>query len=115
MTTPLPLRALPTRLTGRSGFHCGFFPMRRLAMSRITEMDEGKGYFQFPLSLLAFGEDYKDRLRHIVAFCLCEEAKRRNPKFLKFARNASLNTAASFLGVTIGSHARIISKNVGPA
>jgi hypothetical protein len=78
--------------------------MRRLAMSIITEMDEGKGYFQFPLSLLAFGEDYKDRLRHIVAYCLCEEARRKNPKFLKSARKASLNNAASFLGVTIGSH-----------
>jgi hypothetical protein len=67
-------------------------------------MDENKGYFQFPLCLLAFGEDCKERLEHIVAYCLCEEAKRRNPKFPKSACCPSLDEAATFLHVKIGSH-----------
>jgi hypothetical protein len=73
-------------------------------MSRIAAMGENKGYFQFPLCLLAFGEDYKERLQSIVSYGVCEQARRRNPKFPRSARNGSLDEAASFLGVTIGSH-----------
>jgi hypothetical protein len=63
-----------------------------------------KGYFQFPLCLLAFGAEYKERLQAIISYCLCEGARRRNPKFSKSARSTSLDDAATFLGVTIGSH-----------
>jgi hypothetical protein len=73
-------------------------------MSRIAAMGENKGYFQFPLCLLAFGKDDKDRLEHIVSYCLCEQARRTNPKFPRSGRNGSLDEAATFLGVTIGSH-----------
>lgn len=69
-----------------------------------------KGYFQFPLCLLAFPEDYKERLQFIVAYCTYEHAKRKNPKFPATARNASLDKAATFLGVTGGSHAAIIGR-----
>jgi len=73
-------------------------------------MGKNNGYFQFPLCLLAFGENYKDRLRAIISYCLCEEARRRNPKFPKSARNTSLDEAATFLGVTIGSHDNTIRR-----
>jgi hypothetical protein len=73
-------------------------------MSTIAAMGENKGYFQFPLCLLAFGRDCKERLEHIVAYCLYEQARRRNPKFPNSARKTSLDEAATFLGVTIGSH-----------
>ena len=63
-----------------------------------------KGYFQFPLCLLAFGEKHEERLQHIVSYCLCEQARRMNPKFPKSARKTSLDEAESFLGVTIGPH-----------
>jgi hypothetical protein len=72
-------------------------------MSRIAVMAE-KGYFHFPLCLLAFGEHYKERLQHIVGYCLCEQAMRRNPKFQKSGRKDSLDEAASFLGISIGSN-----------
>lgn len=67
-------------------------------------MAESKGYFQFPLSLLAFGKDYKQRLETIVSYCLCEQASRTNPKFPRSARYAPLDDAATFLGVEIGSY-----------
>jgi len=57
---------------------------------------KGKGYFQFPLCLLGFGEDYKERLQYIVSYCLYEHARR-----MKSARSPSLKQAATFLGVTI--------------
>jgi hypothetical protein len=69
-------------------------------------MDKGKGYFQFPLCLLGFGEDYKERLQKIVNYCLYEQAQRT-----KSARTASLNRAATFFGVTIEClHKDIISE-----
>jgi hypothetical protein len=73
-------------------------------MSRIAAMDQNKGYFQFPQCLLAFGEDYKERLPAIISYCLCEQAMRTNPKFPKSARKTSLDEAAAFLRVMIGSH-----------
>jgi len=79
-------------------------------MSRIAAMDSNNGYFQFPLCLLAFGEDYKERLEHIVSYCVCEQARRTNPKFPRSARNASLDDAATFLGVTIGSPDSTLSR-----
>jgi hypothetical protein len=71
-------------------------------MSRTAAMGE-QGYFQFPLCLLALGEDHQERLQHIVSYCLYEQAKRRNPKFPRSARNGSLEEAANFLGVNIRS------------
>ena len=44
-------------------------------------MGDVKGYFQFPLCLLRFGKDDKDRLEHIVSYCLCEQVRRTNPNF----------------------------------
>jgi hypothetical protein len=72
-------------------------------MSRIAAMGE-KGYFQFPLCLLAFGRDHKERLQAIVNYCLCEQARRTNPKFPKSGRKDSFDEAANFLGVRIGTH-----------
>src|SRR6516162_1735461 len=63
-----------------------------------------QGYFQFPLCLLALSEDYKERLESIVSHCLCEQARRENPKFPKARRIASLDKAAEFLHVNIGRH-----------
>jgi hypothetical protein len=62
------------------------------------------GYFHFPLCLLAFGEDYKERLQCIVSYCVCERARRTDSKFSKSTRNGSLDEAASFLGVTHASY-----------
>ena len=73
-------------------------------------MGDVKGYFQFPLCLLAFGKDDKDRLERIVAYCLCEQARRTNPKFPRSARNDSVDEAATFLGVRIGSHTSTIGR-----
>ena len=73
-------------------------------------MGDVKGYFQFPLCLLRFGKDDKDRLEHIVSYCLCEQVRRTNPKFPRSARDASLDEAATFLGVTIGSHDATINR-----
>ena len=72
-------------------------------MSRVVAIGTKNGYFQFPLCLLAFCEAYKDRLQHIVSYCVCEQARRTNPKFPKSARNRSLDEAATFLGVDIGT------------
>jgi hypothetical protein len=69
-------------------------------MSTVAAMGE-KGYFQFPLCLLAFGDDYKQRLETIVDYCVCEEARRINRKLPQGARNASLDTAADFLHVNV--------------
>src|SRR5438309_5092753 len=79
-------------------------------MSTIAAMGENKGYFQFPLCLLAFGKDDKDRLHYIGSYCLCEQARRKNPKFPRSARKTSLDEAADFLGVTIGSHESTICR-----
>src|SRR5947208_1451885 len=66
-------------------------------MSTSVAMDKkGKGYFQFPLCLLGFRKDYKERLQYIVSYCLHEQARR-----MKSARSPSLNQAATFFGVTI--------------
>lgn len=73
-------------------------------------MDSNRGYFQFPLCLLAFGEDYKQRLQYIVSYCLYEQAKRTNPKFPRSARNGSLDEAANFLGVSTRSHNSTITR-----
>ena len=69
-----------------------------------------QGYFQFPLCLLALGENHQERLQHIVSYCLYEQAKRRNPKFPRSARNGSLEEAANFLGVNIRSPDSTISR-----
>jgi hypothetical protein len=79
-------------------------------MSRIAAMDSNHGYFQFPLCLLAFGEDYKQRLQYIVSYCLYQQAKRTNPKFPRSARNGSLDEAANFLGVSTRSHSSTITR-----
>jgi hypothetical protein len=79
-------------------------------MSRVAAMDESKGYFQFPLCLLAFGKDEKERLQYIVSYCLCQQAGRTDPKFPKVAWKASLNKAGSFLAVRIGSPESTINR-----
>jgi hypothetical protein len=60
------------------------------------------GYFQFPLCLLAFRNDYKDRLQHIVSYCVCEHAQRlsRIPANAPGSTNL-YETAAKFLHVNI--------------
>jgi len=78
-------------------------------MSRIAAMGE-RGYFHFPLCLLAFGEDYKQRLQYIVSYSVCKQANRTNPKFPRSARNGSLDEAATFLGVNIGCYDSTISR-----
>jgi hypothetical protein len=69
-----------------------------------------RGYFQFPLCLLAFGKDYKDRLETIVSYCLCEQASRTNPKFPRSAQIDSLDEAATFLAVEFGSYEDTINR-----
>jgi hypothetical protein len=80
------------------------------AMSTSAALGRGKGYFQFPLCLLAFGEDYKERLQTIASYCLYREAGRKNPRFPKSAGVASLDQAATFFGLTIAWHDIIASK-----
>lgn len=67
-----------------------------------------KGYFQFPPCLLAFGSDYKDRLQHIVSYCVCEHAQRLNRKLDLASPNIPAQTAlceaARFLNVNVTSH-----------
>src|SRR5439155_3469510 len=46
----------------------------------------------------------------IGSYCLCEQARRTNPKFPRSARKTSLDEAADFLGVTIGSHESTICR-----
>jgi hypothetical protein len=77
-------------------------PSGSIAMSR--------GFFHFPLCLLAFGEDYKQRLQHIMSYCLYEHAKRSNPDFPKVARKSQLDDAATFLDINIGSHNGTIAR-----
>ena len=67
--------------------------------------NSNSGYFQFPLCLLAFDTDYKDRLQHISSFCLCEHAQRLDRTWANTRSNAALDEAAEFLHVKIGSHA----------
>ena len=66
------------------------------------------GYFHFPLCLLAFGSDYKDRLQHIVSYCLCEHALRLNRKlnraFADIPSQTALCEAATFLHVNMASN-----------
>jgi hypothetical protein len=80
------------------------------ATPRVATMGSNKGYFQFPLCLLAFGKDYKERLQHIVSYCVCEQARRTNPTFPESTLDSSLDQAASFLHVSIGSYDRTISQ-----
>ena len=61
------------------------------------------GYFQFPLCLLAFRSDYKDRLQHIVCYCLCEHAQRLNRNSANTPEDAALDEAAKFLHVNVPS------------
>lgn len=65
------------------------------------------GYFQFPLCLLAFGSDYKDRLQHIVSYCLCEHAKWLNRNLSGASADTPSQTAlyeaATFLHVNVAS------------
>jgi hypothetical protein len=68
-------------------------------------MNKGNaGFFHFPLCLLAFRTDYKDRLQHIVSYCLCEHAQRLNRTSPNLSGNNALSEAARFLNVNIGSH-----------
>jgi hypothetical protein len=61
------------------------------------------GYFHFPLCLLAFRKDYKDRLQQIVSYCLCENAQRLNRTSANVRWDTALYAAAEFLNVNIGS------------
>jgi hypothetical protein len=62
-----------------------------------------KGYFHFPLCLLAFRSDYKDRLQHVVSYCLCERAQPLNRTSTGVPENTALYEAAKFLHVNISS------------
>ena len=61
------------------------------------------GYFHFPLCLLAFRSDYKDRLQHVSSYCLCEHAQRLNRTLADIPEKTALYDAAKFLNVEIGS------------
>ena len=61
------------------------------------------GYFQFPLCLLAFRSNYKDRLQHIVSYCLCEQAQRINRAYTSPPGGTALEEAAKFLHVCVSS------------
>jgi len=62
------------------------------------------GYFQFPLCLLAFRSDHKDRLQHIVSYCLCEHAQRLIRTSVDVIWHSALCEAGEFLHVDIGSY-----------
>lgn len=79
-------------------------------MSTSPVTGRGKGYFQFPLCLLALSEHYKERLQTIVSYCLFKEAGRKNPRFPKSRAVASLDQAAIFFGFTIAWHEFVASK-----
>jgi hypothetical protein len=68
------------------------------------------GYFQFPLCLLAFRSEYKDRLQHIVSYCLCEHAQRLNRTSGDVLGNTALDEAAKFLHVNIPSPDTVIDR-----
>jgi len=72
------------------------------------------GYFQFPLCLLAFGSDYKDRLQHIVSYCLCEHARWLSRKLNRASSDTVSQTelckAATFLHVNMSSHVATIER-----
>jgi hypothetical protein len=61
------------------------------------------GYFHFPLCLLAFRSDYRDRLQHIVSYCLCEHAQRINCACASVPGGTALEQAAKFLHVSVSS------------
>jgi hypothetical protein len=61
------------------------------------------GYFHFPLCLLAFRSEYKDRLRHIVSYCVCEHEQRLIRASADVPGNTALFEAAKFLNVNLGS------------
>src|SRR5262245_33055348 len=62
------------------------------------------GYFQFPLCLLAFSGDYKNRLQHIVSYCVGEHGRRLNETPLDYADQTALYKAAKFLHVTVSCY-----------
>jgi hypothetical protein len=70
--------------------------------------DRSTGYFQFPLCLLAFGNDHKQRLQHIVCYCLCEHAQRLNRRlnlaFTDIPAQRAICEAARFLHVNVPSY-----------
>jgi hypothetical protein len=68
------------------------------------------GYFQFPLCLLAFRSDYKDRLQHIVCYCLCEHAQWLNRNSANTSEDAALEEAAKFLHVSVPSRDATIDR-----
>jgi hypothetical protein len=72
-------------------------------------MRSNTGYFQFPLCLLAFGSDYKDRLQHIVSYCVCERAQRLSHSFMA-SDDPGMDRGASFLKVNIGSREATIDR-----
>ena len=72
---------------------------------RIGAMNKGNaGYFHFPLCLLAFVSDYKERLDYIVCYCLYEHSQRLKRSFPKLSANDALSEAARFLNVNMGSY-----------
>ncbi len=67
-------------------------------------------YFQFPLCLLGFRSDYKNRLQHIVSYCLCEHARRLNRTSADACDKTALDEAARFLHVNIASYDAAIQR-----
>src|SRR5262245_37858862 len=61
------------------------------------------GYFQFPLCLLGFRSDYRDRLQFIVSHCLGEHAPRLHRINANVPDETMLYEAAEFLNCSIGS------------
>jgi hypothetical protein len=62
------------------------------------------GYFQFPLCLLGFRSHCRDRLQHIVCYCLGEHARRTNRTPADFPEPTPLFEAAKFLHVNVPSY-----------
>ena len=62
------------------------------------------GYFHFPLCLLAFPTDYKDRLQYIVSYCLCEHAQRLSRTSATALWHTAICETGKFLHVNIGSY-----------
>ena len=78
-------------------------PCTKMPARRGATKKRKLGYFQFPLCLLAFLDDYENRLQHIVAYCLCEHAQRFNPTLADTPSETRLYAAARFLHVNMPS------------
>lgn len=75
-------------------------------------MRRSAGYFQFPLCLLSFCSNDKDRLQHIVAYCLCNQALRLS-RTSPDCENIPLHDAAKFLHVKVPSVDAVIRRRKG--